>query len=43
MRWLWYSFLALFSLGMLAVIIVSGAGIYAISYYCRDLPVYYAL
>jgi penicillin-binding protein 1A len=43
MRWLWYSFLAVFSLGMLAVIITAGAGIYAISYYSRDLPDYNAL
>src|ERR1700756_4552341 len=43
MRWLWYSFLALFSLGMLGVIAVTGAGIYAISYYSKDLPDYNAL
>ncbi len=43
MRWLWYGFLGLFSLGMLGLIAVAGAGIYAISYYSRDLPDYTAL
>jgi penicillin-binding protein 1A len=43
MKWLWYSFLALFSLGMIGVIAVAGAGIYAISYYSKDLPDYSTL
>lgn len=43
MRWLWYGFLGLFSLGMLGLIAVAGAGIYAISYYSKDLPDYTAL
>src|SRR5690348_7259516 len=43
MRWLWYSFLALSSLGMLALVGVAGGGVYMISYYSRDLPDYSVL
>ncbi|MCB1556759.1 MAG: transglycosylase domain-containing protein [Alphaproteobacteria bacterium] len=43
MRWLWYSFLALFSVGMLGLAAVAGVAVYAISYYGRDLPDYTAL
>lgn len=40
MRFLWYTFLALFSLGMLGLIAVVGGAVYAISYYGQDLPEY---
>jgi penicillin-binding protein 1A len=43
MRFLWYSFLALFSLGMLSLVGVIGAAVYTISYYGKDLPDYSAL
>lgn len=43
MKWLWYSFLALFSLGMLGLIAGIGGAIYIISYYSKDLPDYSAL
>ena len=38
MRFLYYSFLFLFSLGILAALAAGGAVVYAISYYGRDLP-----
>lgn len=40
MRWLWYSFLSLFSLGILGLVAVVGGAVYAISYYGQDLPEY---
>lgn len=43
MRFLYYTFLTLFSLGILGVMAGVGIGIYAISYYGRDLPDYSAL
>lgn len=43
MRWLLYTFMALFSLGMIAAIGGVAVVIYAISYYGRDLPDYTAL
>lgn len=43
MKWLWYSFLALVSLGLLGVIIAVCGAIYIISYYGQDLPDYKAL
>jgi penicillin-binding protein 1A len=43
MKWLWYSFLALFSLGMMAAVIGVIIIIYAISYFSQDLPDYTAL
>jgi len=43
MRFLWYSFLALFSLGMIGLIAGIGGTVWAISYFGRDLPDYSAL
>ncbi|PJB73294.1 MAG: penicillin-binding protein [Alphaproteobacteria bacterium CG_4_9_14_3_um_filter_47_13] len=43
MRFLWYTFLALFSLGMLGLVVAVGGTIYVISYYSRDLPDYSVL
>ena len=43
MRFLYYTFLTLFSLGMLGLMAGVAAGVYAISYYGRDLPDYSAL
>ncbi len=43
MRWLWYSFLALFSLGMLGLVIGIAGIVYAVSYFGHDLPDYSAL
>lgn len=43
MRFLWYGFLALFSLGMIGLALVVGGAIYTISYFGRDLPDYTAL
>lgn len=43
MRFLWYGFLALFSLGMLGLVAGIGGAVYAISYFGRDLPDYTAL
>ena len=43
MRVLWYTFLTLFSLGMLTLVAGVGAGVYAISYFSKDLPDYTAL
>ena len=43
MKWLWYSFLTLFSLGMLGLILAVGVAVYSISYYGRDLPDYTVL
>ncbi len=43
MKWLWYSFLALFSLGMMAGVVGIIVVIYAISYFSQDLPDYTAL
>src|SRR5687768_11669961 len=43
MRWLWYSFLALFSLGMIALVAAVGGFVYIVSYYGKDLPDYTAL
>ena len=43
MRWLWYSFLALFSLGMLGLVVGIAGIVYAVSYFGRDLPDYTAL
>lgn len=43
MKWLWYSFLALFSLGMMAGVVAIIGVIYAISYFSQDLPDYTAL
>ena len=43
MKWLWYSFLALFSLGMMAGVVGIIVIIYAISYFSQDLPDYTAL
>ncbi len=40
MRWLWYTFLAMFSFGMLGVVGAIGGAIYTISYYGQDLPDY---
>lgn len=40
MRFLWYTFLTLFSLGMIGLIAGIGGAVYAISYYGRDLPDY---
>jgi len=40
---LWYGFLALFSLGMIGLVVGIGGAVYAISYYGRDLPDYSAL
>lgn len=40
MRWLWYSFLGLVSLGMLGMIAGVFLFSYVISYYSRDLPAY---
>lgn len=38
MRFLYYSFLALFSLGMLGLMVTIGIAVYGISYFGRDLP-----
>ncbi|MCB9990012.1 MAG: penicillin-binding protein 1A [Rhodospirillales bacterium] len=43
MRFLWYTFLALFSLGMLGLVVAVGGAVYAISYFSQDLPDYRAL
>lgn len=43
MKWLWYSFLALFSLGMIAGVVAVIGIIYAVSYFSQDLPDYRAL
>lgn len=43
MRFLYYTFLMLFSLGMIAVVGGIGAVVYAVSYYGRDLPDYTTL
>ncbi len=40
MRFLWYSFLVLFSLGMLGLMAAAGGAVYVISYHSRDLPDY---
>lgn len=40
MRFLWYTFLALASLGMIGLMGAIGGAVYAISYYGRDLPDY---
>lgn len=40
MRWLWYTFLSLLSVGMLGLIAVTGGAVYIISYYSKDLPDY---
>lgn len=40
MKYLWYAFLGLFSLGFLGAITVVMAGIYAVNYYSQDLPDY---
>lgn len=43
MKWLWYSFLALFSIGMLAGVVAIIGVIFAISYFSQDLPDYSTL
>lgn len=43
MRWLWYTFLAIVSLGMLGLVAGIGGAVFVISYYSRDLPDYSAL
>lgn len=43
MKWLWYSFLTMVSLGILGVILAVCIAIYAISYYGQDLPEYASL
>jgi penicillin-binding protein 1A len=43
MRWLYYSFMFLVSLGLIAVCVGVGGVVYALSYYGRDLPDYRAL
>lgn len=43
MRWLWMTFLTLFSLGMLGLIAGVAGIVFAISYYGKDLPDYTAL
>ncbi len=43
MRWLWYSFLALFSIGMIGVVGAAGIAVYTISHYSADLPDYVQL
>jgi penicillin-binding protein 1A len=40
MRWLYYSFLALFSIGMLGLMAGIALAIYAISYFGKDIPDY---
>jgi len=40
MRWLWYTFLTLFSLGMLGIIVAVAGTVYVISSFGRDLPDY---
>jgi penicillin-binding protein 1A len=40
MRWLYYTFLALFSVGMLGLVGVAAAAIYLVSYFGSDLPDY---
>ncbi len=40
MRFLWYTFLALVSIGMLGLMVAVGGAVYAISYYSKDLPDY---
>jgi penicillin-binding protein 1A len=40
MKYLWYAFLGLFSLGFLGLITVVMAAIYAVNYYGQDLPDY---
>lgn len=43
MRFFWYTILAMFSLGMLALMVGAGGAIYAISYFSQDLPDYRTL
>jgi penicillin-binding protein 1A len=40
MRFIWYTFLALFSLGIIGLMVAIGGAIYTISYYGKDLPDY---
>ncbi|MGQ0527408.1 MAG: penicillin-binding protein 1A [Alphaproteobacteria bacterium] len=40
MKYLWYAFLGLFSIGFLGLIVVIGAAVYGISYFSKDLPDY---
>ena len=39
-RWLWYSFMALVSLGMLGVVVALAGTVYILSVYSKDLPDY---
>lgn len=43
MKYLWYGFLGLFSLGFLGLLVVAGASVYIVDYYGDDLPDYQQL
>ncbi|MBL4804404.1 MAG: penicillin-binding protein 1A [Alphaproteobacteria bacterium] len=43
MKYLWYGFLGLFSLGFLGLIVVGAASVYIVDYYGDDLPDYQQL
>ncbi len=40
MKYFWYGFLGLFSIGFLGAVIAIGGFVYALSYYAKDLPDY---